>query len=121
MLSGTSLHRTTTDSIVGLTHSAAMYSYRLGVNYGQLAVNEPVVPVANFQRDGFMAIKNQGFRPPYQSSILPLQYKAKAYEHAEHEVFLGAALANLSEVTERESHTHARPHRGCTNMCTIFS
>ncbi|TFK92470.1 catalase [Polyporus arcularius HHB13444] len=74
--------------------------YRLGVNYGQLAVNVPVVPVANFQRDGFMAIKNQGFRPSYQSSILPLQYKAKAYEHAEHEVFLGAALADLSEVTE---------------------
>ncbi|KAI0714180.1 catalase [Cerioporus squamosus] len=74
--------------------------YRLGVNYGQLAVNEPVVPVANFQRDGSMAIKNQGFRPAYQSSILPLRYKVKTYEHVEHEVFLGAALADLSEVTE---------------------
>ncbi len=50
-----------------------------------------------------MAVNNQGTRPAYQSSILPLQYKEKAYEHVEHEVFLGAALADLSEVTERES------------------
>ncbi|RDX49156.1 catalase [Lentinus brumalis] len=75
-------------------------SYRLGVNYSQLAVNAPVAPVANFQRDGFMAVNNQGSRPAYQSSILPLQYKAKPYEHVEHEVFLGAALADLSEVSE---------------------
>lgn len=32
---------------------------RLGVNYQQLPVNAPIVPVANFQRDGLMAMQNQ--------------------------------------------------------------
>ncbi|RDX43267.1 hypothetical protein OH76DRAFT_1487959 [Lentinus brumalis] len=39
----------------------------LGSNTTSSAVNEPVVRVVNFQRDG----------------ILPFQYKAKAYEHAQ--------------------------------------
>ena len=79
-----------------------LYRYRLGVNYGQLPVNRPVAPVANFQRDGAMAFNNQGARPNYQSSIVPLQYKAKAYENVQHEIWLGAAQADLSEITERE-------------------
>ena len=77
------------------------HRHRLGVNYGQLPVNAPVAPVANFQRDGFMAFNNQGSRPNYQSSILPLKYQAKPYENVEHEVFLGTAQADLSEITER--------------------
>ena len=60
-----------------------------------------MAPVANFQRDGAMAFTNQASRPNYQSSILPLSYKAKAYENVEHEIFLGAAQADLSEITER--------------------
>ena len=76
-------------------------SHRLGVNYSQIPVNAPIAPVANFQRDGFMAFNNQGPRPNYQSSIAPLSYKAKPYENVEHEVFLGTAQADLSEITER--------------------
>ena len=79
----------------------ASSSHRLGVNYTQLPVNAPIAPVANFQRDGFMAFNNQGPRPNYQSSIAPLSYKAKPYENVEHEIFLGAAQADLSEITER--------------------
>ena len=48
------------------------HRHRLGPNYGQLPVNAPVAPVANFQRDGFMAFNNQGTRPNYQSSLVPL-------------------------------------------------
>lgn len=48
------------------------HRHRLGVNYSQLPVNRPIVPVANFQRDGFMAFDNQGSRPNYQSSLEPL-------------------------------------------------
>ena len=33
--------------------------YRLGTNYQQLPVNAPVVPVANFQRDGTTAFNNR--------------------------------------------------------------
>lgn len=76
------------------------HRHRLGVNYQQLPVNSPIVPINNFQRDGFMAFNNQGNRPNYQSSILPLSYKAKPYKDAKHEQFLGHALADLTFITE---------------------
>ncbi|THG95993.1 hypothetical protein EW026_g5753, partial [Hermanssonia centrifuga] len=76
------------------------HRHRLGVNYQQLPVNAPVVPVANFQRDGFMAINNQGTRPNYQSSLVPLTYKPKPYEQVKHEVWLGNANVDLSFITE---------------------
>lgn len=76
------------------------HRHRLGVNYQQLPVNKPVVPVANFQRDGPMAFDNQGTRPNYQSSLVPLTYKAKPYDIADHETWLGAATTDLSFITE---------------------
>ncbi|KAH8103289.1 catalase [Cristinia sonorae] len=76
------------------------HRHRLGVNYGQLPVNAPLAPVSNFQRDGAMAFNNQGFRPNYQSSLAPLQYKRKAYEDVKHEIWLGDANVDLSYVTE---------------------
>ncbi|KAK4702110.1 catalase, partial [Phenoliferia sp. Uapishka_3] len=85
---------------------ARLFSYpdtqrhRLGVNYAQLPVNAPINPVANFQRDGFMAFNNQGSRPNYQSSIQPLTYRPAPYTTSKHEQFLGAATADLSFVTE---------------------
>ena len=48
-----------------------------------------------------MAFNNQASRPNYQSSIVPLKYKPKAYENVDHEIFLGAAQHDLSEITER--------------------
>ena len=71
------------------------------MNYNQLPVNAPIAPVANFQRDGSMTFISQGARPNYQSSIVPLAYKPKAYDTAGHETWLGAANAQLSTVTER--------------------
>ncbi|KAF8841477.1 catalase-domain-containing protein [Paxillus ammoniavirescens] len=86
------------------------HRHRLGVNYSQIPVNAPIVPVANFQRDGAMAINNQGARPGYQSTIAPLtflKYKGaingspRDYERAaKHETWIGGAFWDLSEVTE---------------------
>ncbi|KAJ3557034.1 hypothetical protein NM688_g1691 [Phlebia brevispora] len=59
-----------------------------------------IVPIANFQRDGFMALNNQGSRPNYQSSLIPLSYKPKPYENVKHEVWLGHANVDLSQITE---------------------
>jgi len=88
------------------------HRHRLGVNYNQLPVNAPLVPVANFQRDGFMAINNQGARPNYQSSIAPLTYirnkgtltgnTCDLGRIAKHETWLGMAVLDLSVVTERQ-------------------
>ncbi|KAK7052372.1 catalase [Favolaschia claudopus] len=86
------------------------HRHRLGTNYQQLPVNAPIVPVANFQRDGPQTFVSQGARPNYQSSIAPLQYKgapgtieggANDYERqAKHETFVGAAFRDLSFITE---------------------
>lgn len=76
--------------------------HRLGVNYSQLPVNAPIVPVANFQRDGPAAFNNQGFRPNYQSTILPLTFKAKPYagQDHKHETWIGNARYHLSQISE---------------------
>ncbi|EJD37668.1 catalase [Auricularia subglabra TFB-10046 SS5] len=76
------------------------HRHRLGTNYQQLPVNAPLVPVANFQRDGPQTFVHQGPRPNYQSSVAPLTYKPPAYNPEEHETFLGNALYDLSEITE---------------------
>lgn len=57
------------------------HRHRLGVNYNQLPINRPRTfetgsgcpfLAGNFQRDGPATIDNQGFRPNYLSTILPL-------------------------------------------------
>lgn len=88
------------------------HRHRLGPNYQQLPVNAPIVPVANFQRDGAATFVSQGSRPNYQSSIQPLKYQGRKgtldgnvrdYEReAKHETFLGGAWRDLSEITERK-------------------
>lgn len=88
------------------------HRHRLGVNYSQIPVNQPIVPVANFQRDGFMAINNQGARPNYQSTIVPLTYlrhkgsangaARDAEREANHEKWIGGSYWDLSEITERQ-------------------
>ena len=60
-----------------------------------------------------MAIDNQGPRPNYQSTILPLTYlRNKGSIHgsprdvereARHEKWVGGAYWDLSEITERQS------------------
>ena len=44
---------------------------------------------------------HQGPRPNYQSSVQPLTYKPRKYDLEQHEVYLGNALHDLSEITER--------------------
>jgi catalase len=82
------------------------HRHRLGPNYQQLPVNAPIVPVANFQRDGAGTFVSQGNRPNYQSTIQPLTYagprgavESEINTHR-HETFIGAAYRHLSEVTE---------------------
>jgi catalase len=80
------------------------HRHRLGVNYQQLPVNAPIVPVANFQRDGPAAYVNQGARPNYHGSISRLTHRGKPYAEKEHkhEVWVGHARAYLPDITERE-------------------
>lgn len=83
------------------------HRHRLGVNYQQLPVNKPAVPISNFQRDGPGNYDNQGFRPNYPSTISPLQYNSRPYEtkweeRVTHEQRLTHANLDLSEVTERK-------------------
>lgn len=40
--------------------------YRLGANFEDLPVNKPVVPVHNYERDGFMKADNQGGEVNYE-------------------------------------------------------
>lgn len=50
-----------------------------------------------------MSVQSQGARPNYQSSIAPLEYKNKAVSTTNHESFVGSAVSDLSEITERTS------------------
>ncbi|NET32777.1 MAG: catalase [Cyanothece sp. SIO1E1] len=50
------------------------HRYRLGVNYQQLPVNAPKCPVMHYQRDGFMALGNNGGSTP--------NYGPNSYEDA---------------------------------------
>ncbi|KAF8600138.1 heme-dependent catalase [Ceratobasidium sp. AG-I] len=76
------------------------HRHRLGVNYQQIPVNAPLCSVANLQRAGLMNVLTRGARPNYQSSIAPLAYKNKTVSTTNHETFIGAAVADLSEITE---------------------
>ncbi|ORY91583.1 catalase [Leucosporidium creatinivorum] len=76
------------------------HRHRLGTNYAQLPVNAPLHTPRNFQRDGAGAFYNQGSAPNYQSSIQPLTYRKAKYSTLEHEQFTGAAVADLSTITE---------------------
>ncbi|EKM57300.1 uncharacterized protein PHACADRAFT_254998 [Phanerochaete carnosa HHB-10118-sp] len=73
--------------------------YRLGVNYMQLPVNAPTSPVANFQRDGHMALSNQGSRPNYLSTLQKINLPPLPYIEDTHQQWAGGAVKSLSEVT----------------------
>jgi len=86
------------------------HRHRIGVNYQQLPVNQPIVPykMGNFQRDGSMAFFNQGGRPNYLSSIAPIGFNKPAYDlNKVHGKFIGEAVSFLSEVRP-EDFTAAR-------------
>lgn len=64
-----------------------------------------------------MNVVSQGARPNYQSSIAPLSYK-KTLSTEEHESFIGSAVSDLSEVTERTS-IHPIFMHALTSRCCI--
>jgi catalase len=77
------------------------HRHRLGANYTQLPVNSPRVPyrMGNFQRDGPMAIYNQGSRSNYLSSIDPISFRERKVDlNATHGHFIGEAVTFLSEI-----------------------
>jgi len=77
------------------------HRHRIGANYQQLPVNQPVCPfrMGNFQRDGQMAFFNQGSRPNYLSSIEPISFKERKYDlNKVHGKFVGEAVSFLSEI-----------------------
>jgi catalase len=84
------------------------HRHRLGPNYQQLPVNAPLVPVANFQRDGPAAYVSQGSRPNYLSTIQPINFQSHkgAIDHTvretreKHEQFIAGAYRDLIETTE---------------------
>ncbi|KAH7034703.1 catalase-like domain-containing protein [Microdochium trichocladiopsis] len=75
------------------------HRHRIGPNYQQLPVNASSSKVANFQRDGNMAINNQGGRPAYLSSIDPIQFRKRSADLDKiHGRFIGQAVTSLSEI-----------------------
>ena len=100
--------------------------HRLGVNFQQLPINRPLVPVANFQRDGPAAYENQGSRPNYPSSVCPLKYTGRPYEKKwlEDEQWWGYVNLDLSQITPGTSyflfhfasHLYQRSQRTLNNL-----
>ncbi|BEI86166.1 hypothetical protein CcaverHIS002_0604530 [Cutaneotrichosporon cavernicola] len=77
------------------------HRHRLGTNYHQLPVNQPVTGYqpASFQRDGPMAFYNQGGRPGYLSTIDPVSFlPPKVNVNKVHGNFVGQAVQFLAEV-----------------------
>ncbi|WVW83742.1 hypothetical protein I302_105763 [Kwoniella bestiolae CBS 10118] len=77
------------------------HRHRIGANYQQLPVNQPVCPfmMSNFQRDGQMAFYNQGSRANYLSSIKPVNFRPNKYDvNKVHGGFVGEAVSFLSEI-----------------------
>ena len=64
------------------------HRHRLGVNYQQIPINRPVVPVNNHHRDGFMAVDgNQGSAPNYEpnsGNLLKVTPSAAMHEFEVH-------------------------------------
>lgn len=80
---------------------ADTHRHRLGANYQQLPVNLPKTgyKMGNFQRDGNMAIFNQGARPNYLSSIDPIKFRARTVDlDKTHAHFTGQAITFMSEI-----------------------
>lgn len=72
------------------------HRHHLGTNKQQTPVNALLVPIANFQRDGFMCVDgHQGSRPNDQSSIGTLQYTTLMSAVLAHEHNLTAGVHNF--------------------------
>ncbi|KAI1432568.1 catalase-domain-containing protein [Xylaria sp. CBS 124048] len=77
------------------------HRHRMGVNYQQLPVNAPRTKYrsGNFQRDGHMAIFNQGSRSNYLGSRQPIRLAPRKVNlDTTHGHFIGQAVTFLSEI-----------------------
>ena len=76
--------------------------HRLGVNYQQIPVNQPLRAFNPYQRDGMMAVNgNYGANPNYPSTYRHLTYKP-VKPSQEHEKWAGAAVAQQIPVTDED-------------------
>ena len=79
------------------------HRHRLGVNYQQIPVNQPLRAHNPFQRDGAMAVNgNYGREPNYPSSFRPLAYRASGAP-SPHETWAGRVVTDVfGEVGPRD-------------------
>ena len=78
------------------------HRHRLGVNYQQIPVNQPLRAFNPYQRDGIMAVNgNYGANPNYPSTYRNMTYKP-VKPSQEHEKWAGAAVAQQLPVTEED-------------------
>ena len=78
------------------------HRHRLGVNYQQIPVNQPLRAFNPFQRDGSMAVNgNYGANPNYPSTYRNLAYKP-IKPSQEHEKWAGAAVAQQIPVSDED-------------------
>jgi hypothetical protein len=84
------------------------HRHRLGVNYQQIPVNQPLYAFNPYQRDGSMAVNgNYGSNPNYPSSFRELKFKpVKASQ--EHEKWAGAVLVQQIPVRRLQNKSTCR-------------
>ncbi|MDJ0735718.1 MAG: catalase [Nostocaceae cyanobacterium] len=73
---------------------ADAHRYRLGANYQQLPVNKPKCPVMNYQRDGFMALGNNGGDTPNYEPNSDENTPKENPAYAEPPMYLGDVTAD---------------------------
>ncbi len=78
------------------------HRHRLGVNYQQIPVNQPLRAFNPYQRDGIMAVNgNYGANPNYPSTYRNMTYKP-VKPSQEHEKWAGAVVAQQLPVTDED-------------------
>lgn len=84
------------------------HRYRLGVNYEQLPVNRPIVPVHNHQRDGFMALDGNGGSAP---NYFPNSYDniEPDKEYREPPISLESDVADIWDRNKNDDDHYSQP------------
>ncbi|KUI64599.1 Catalase [Cytospora mali] len=83
------------------------HRHRLGVNYQQIPVNQPLHAFNPYQRDGAMAVNgNYGANPSYPSTYRPLTYRP-VNPTAAHEEWAGKAVTAVFGELSRDDYVQA--------------
>jgi catalase len=84
------------------------HRYRLGANYEQLPVNRPIVPVNNYQRDGYMRVDgNSGSSPNYYPNSFDGIGAAKDLK--EPEMKLDSNVADIYDRNKNDDDYYTQP------------